>query len=305
MGFFIQNYQRFSGNATQLADVALDCAQKLSLPGDNSKISERLIRYYVTEGLLSRPIRIGRDAEYHYKHLLQCLASRSLMEQGYPMQKVADYINGLGIDLLEPLALNQTKPNLAELLVASFKQPDRGNLRNNRRSGTSPFSSQSTTMDSIPMMSMGSADTQLDKTQKGNRSSLSSETYQEGMRRTGVVNTRELVGDLRLEVTELKSMVSEIFNNLATTAQPAIVKVSGDAQEKFHEDIQRIRNSLDSFCQKMDSSMYMFMDKQTDIVKHLIDMHHDMAHRQEMHIRQLEEMIKKLKEEVITQKLNK
>ncbi len=305
MGFFIQNYQRFSGNATQLADVALDCAQKLSLPGDNSKISERLIRYYVTEGLLSRPIRIGRDAEYHYKHLLQFLASRSLMEQGYPMQKVADYINGLGIDLLEPLALNQTKPNLAELLVASFKQPDRGNLRNNRRSGTSAFSSRSTTMDSIPMMSLGSADAQLDKTQKGSRSGLSSETYLEGMRRTGVVNTRELVSDLRLEVTELKTMVSEIFNNLATTAQPAIVKVSGDAQEKFHEDIQRIRNSLDSFCQKMDSSMHMFMDKQTDIVKHLTDMHHDMAHRQEMHIRQLEEMIKKLKEEVITQKLNK
>jgi DNA-binding transcriptional MerR regulator len=305
MGFFIQNYQRFSGNAAQLADVALDCAQKLSLPGDNSKISERLIRYYVTEGLLSRPIRIGRDAEYHYKHLLQFFASRSLMEQGYPMQKVADYINGLEDDLLEPLALNQTKPNLAELLVASFKQPDRGNLRNNRRGGTSPLSSRSTTMDSIPMMSLGSADTQLDKTQKGNRTSLSSETYLEGMRRTGVVNTRELIGDLRLEVTELKTMVSEIFNNLASTAQPAIVKVSGDAQEKFHEDIQRMRNSLDSFCQKMDSSMCMFMEKQTDIVKHLTDMHHDMALRQEKHIRQLEEMIKQLKEEVIVQKFNK
>ncbi len=221
------------------------------------------------------------------------------------MQKVADYINGLDNDLLEPLALNQTKPNLAELLVASFKQPDRDNLRNNRRGGTSPFSSRSTTMDSIPMMSLGSADTQLDKTQKGSRSSLSSETYQEGMRRTGVVNTRELVGDLRLEVTELKTMVSEIFNNLATTAQPAIVKVSEDAQEKFHEDIQRLRNSLDNFCQKMDSSMRMFMEKQTDIVKHLTDMHHDMALRQEKHIRQLEEMIKQLKEEVIVQKFNK
>jgi BMFP domain-containing protein YqiC len=160
-------------------------------------------------------------------------------------------------------------------------------------------------MDSIPMMSLGSADTQLDKTQKGSRSSLSSETYLEGMRRTGVVNTRELIGDLRLEVTELKAMVSEIFNNLATTAQPAIVEVSGDAQEKLHEDIQRMRNSLDSFYQKMDSSMHMFMDKQTDIVKHLTDIHHDMAHRQEMHIRQLEEMIKQLKEEVINQKFNK
>ena len=305
MGFFIQNYQRFSGNATQLADVALDCAQKLSLPGDNSKISERLIRYYVTEGLLSRPIRIGRDAEYHYKHLLQFFASRSLMEQGYPMQKVADYINGLEDDLLEPLALNQTKPNLAELLVASFKQPDRGNLRNNRRSGTSPLSARRATMDSISMMSLSLIDQQLDKTQKGSRTGPSSETYLEGMKRTGVINTRELVSDLRLEVTELKTMVSDIFNNLASTAQPAVIKVSEDAQEKFHEDIQRLCNSLDSFCQKMDSSMHMFMEKQTDIVKHVTDMHHDMVYRQEMHIRQLEEMIKQLKEEVIIQKFNK
>jgi hypothetical protein len=55
----------------------------------------------------------------------------------------------------------------------------------------------------------------------------------------------------------------------------------------------------------MDSSMHMFMEKQTDIVKHVTDMHHDMVYRQEMHIRQLEEMIKQLKEEVIIQKFNK
>jgi DNA-binding transcriptional MerR regulator len=290
MGFFIQNYQGFSGSAADLADLAITCSRNLRLPGDISKISERLIRYYVTEGLLSRPMRIGREADYHYKHLLQFLASRSLMEEGYPMQKVADYIAGLEQLQLEPLALGQTKPNLAELLVASFKHPEKiaRTLRTQKRF------TPGNTVDSIPMMSMSSVGARLDKTQKGSRSNLGSESYLEGMKKTGVVNTRELVGDLRLEVTELKTMVSEIFNNLASIAQPAIVKVSGDAQEKFHEDIQRIRNSLDSFCQKMDSSMHMFMEKQTDIVKHLTDMHHDMAHRQEMHIRQLEEMIKKL-----------
>jgi hypothetical protein len=118
------------------------------------------------------------------------------------------------------------------------------------------------------------------------------------MKRTGVVNTRELVGDLRLEVTELKTMVSDIFNNLATTAQPAVIKVSEDAQEKFHEDIQRLRNSLDSFCQKMDSSIHMFMDKQIDIVKYVSDMNHKIGHRQDMHIQQLEEMIMQLKDEM-------
>jgi len=244
MGFFIHSYQRFSGSAADLADLAITCSRNLGLPGDASKISERLIRYYVTEGLLSRPIRIGRDAEYSYKHLLQFLASRTLMEEGYPMQKVADYISGLDQQHLEPLALGQTKPNLAELLVASFKHPEK-TLRANK--SVADFLPRSP-VDSIPMMSLSGAE--ANKLDKSRKTMSSLESYQDGMRRTGVVNTRELVGDLRLEVTELKTMVSEIFNNLASTAQPAIIKVSDDAQEKFHEDIQRIRNSLDSFCQK-------------------------------------------------------
>ena len=304
MGFFIHNYQRFSGNATQLADLAMDCARQLSLPGDISKISERLIRYYVTEGLLSRPIRIGREAEYSYKHLLQFLASRSLMEQGYPMQKVADYISGLDRKELEPLALNQTKPSLAELLVASFKQSEKSSLRpamQSRGRGFLPTSDMNT-MDSIPMMSKSIADEQSGKKQAGSRTSLSSETYLEGMRRTGVVNTRELVNDLKLDITEVKTMMSEVFNSLASTAQPAVIKVSEDAQEKFHEDIQRLRCDLDNMCQKIDSSIRMFLDKQTDLMKYASDMQADMTHRQQMHIQKLEEMILQLREEMMVQK---
>lgn len=307
MGFFIHNYQRFNGNATQLADLAMDCARQLSLPGDISKISERLIRYYVTEGLLSRPIRIGREAEYSYKHLLQFLASRSLMEQGYPMQKVADYISGLDRKELEPLALNQTKPSLAELLVASFKQSEKSSLRpamQSRGRGFLPTSDMNTmnTMDSIPMMSKSIADEQPGKKQAGSRTSLSSETYLEGMRRTGVVNTRELVNDLKLDITEVKTMMSEVFNSLASTAQPAVIKVSESAQEKFHEDIQRLRCDLDNFCQKIDESLHQIRKQQDVMMKENLIRNEDFAHRQQMHIQRLEEMIMKLREEMMAQK---
>jgi DNA-binding transcriptional MerR regulator len=305
MGFFIHNYQRFSGNATQLADLAMDCVRQLSLPGDISKISERLIRYYVTEGLLSRPIRIGREAEYNYKHLLQFLASRSLMEQGYPMQKVADYISGLDRKELEPLALNQTKPNLAELLVASFKQSERSSLRpamQSRGRGFLPTSAMSS-MDSIPMGSRSIADEQLDKKQAGSRTSLSTESYQDGMRRTGVVNIRELVNDLKLDITEVKTMMSEVFSSLASTAQPAVIKISDAAQEKFHEDIQRLRCDLDNFCQKIDDSLHQMRKQQDVMMKETFLRNENFADQQQSHIKRLEEMIMKLREEMITEKL--
>ena len=92
MGFFIEEYQDFRGNVLELSALAIRCSNFLNLPGDTDKINERTIRYYVTEGLVDRPTRIGRDAEYEYIHLLQFLASRYLVGSGYPMAKVAPYI---------------------------------------------------------------------------------------------------------------------------------------------------------------------------------------------------------------------
>lgn len=292
MGFFIQNYQRFSGSASELADLAITCSRNLSLPGDSNKISERLIRYYVTEGLLSRPIRIGRDAEYSYKHLLQFLASRSLMEEGYPMQKVADYIAGLDLRQLEPLALGQTKPNLAELLVASFKHPEKSQRSMRAKADFLP----SSPMDSIPMMSLGASADRLEKSRKS-LSSLDAESYREGMRRTGVVNTRELVNDLKLDITEVKTMMSDVVSGLSSVAQPAAIQLPKDMQE----NIERLRCDLNNFCQKIDESIHVLIDKQSVLLKETQIRNEDYAHRQQMHIQRLEEMILQLKDEIKNQ----
>jgi len=122
MGFFINEHQHFSGNASVLASLASQCAHYLQLPGDLDKINERIVRYYVAEGLVDRPERIGRDAQYDYKHLLQFLAGRFLVESGFPMQKVAPYLMAQSISQLEALVMNRNKPNMAELLVASFQR---------------------------------------------------------------------------------------------------------------------------------------------------------------------------------------
>jgi len=288
MGFFIHSYQRFSGSAADLADLAITCSRNLGLPGDAIKISERLIRYYVTEGLLSRPIRVGRDAEYSYKHLLQFLASRTLMEEGYPMQKVADYIAGLDQQQLEPLALGQTKPNLAELLVASFKHPEKTPRANKSVADFLPRSP----VDSIPMMSLSSAE--ANKLDKSRKTMSSLESYQDGMRRTGVVNTRELMNELRLEITEVKNMVSDVVTGLSSVAQPVRLDSTKDVQEI----VERLRSDLDNLCQKVDCSIHNLISKQEDMLKENFLRNEDFAHRQQVHIQRLEQMILQLREEI-------
>ena len=122
MGFFVQDYQDFRGNILELSELAIKCSNFLGLPGETEKINERTIRYYVTEGLVDRPTRIGREAQYEYIHLLQFLASRYLVATGYPMAKVAPYIASRSMHELEKFVSHPTKPNLAELLVASFSK---------------------------------------------------------------------------------------------------------------------------------------------------------------------------------------
>ena len=138
MGFLINQYQGFSGNAVDMASVATQCAQYLQMPGDLDKINERLVRYYVAEGLVDRPKRIGRDAEYGYLHLLQFLAGRFLVDAGFPMQKVAPYLSSLESAQLEALVMNKTKPNMAELLVASFQNPTSKSIRRASDDQSSP-----------------------------------------------------------------------------------------------------------------------------------------------------------------------
>lgn len=43
----------------------------------------RLVRYYATFGLISPPEREGKQARYHYGHLLQALVIRRLLFEGY------------------------------------------------------------------------------------------------------------------------------------------------------------------------------------------------------------------------------
>ena len=74
----LTQHTEFSGNASELADLAVACSRGLRLALGTDKTNERLVRYYVTEGVLYRPERVGRDAAYGYRHLLQLLTARRM-----------------------------------------------------------------------------------------------------------------------------------------------------------------------------------------------------------------------------------
>ena len=65
-------------------------------PGSAGKVREevnaRLVRHYVSLGLLDENVREGREARYHFRHLLQLLIVRRLLTEGYPAVVIAKLI---------------------------------------------------------------------------------------------------------------------------------------------------------------------------------------------------------------------
>jgi DNA-binding transcriptional MerR regulator len=224
MGFFINEYQNFLGNATDLANLASQCTRFMNLPGDLDKINERIVRYYVAEGLVERPERIGRDAQYGYKHLLQFLAGRFLVESGFPMQKVGPYLMTQSIGELEMLVMNRNKPNMAELLVASFQRGGRGDREGgsrthrplmrdvdiNQRDFRKQNRSDEDRFDSLQSMSLPSNSIPPAFAIKQS----ASEMYSVDMSMHSIASARDHVSELPAQIHELAQSMKEQFGRI-------------------------------------------------------------------------------------------
>ena len=111
----------WTGTAAQLAQVLAELLPRYALHPDPAP-SERLVRFYVSSGVLRRPQREGREALFGMRQAIEFLAARALLEDGWPLAKVAEYLpeqsDGALLALLPERAAGRTR---AEELVERFQ----------------------------------------------------------------------------------------------------------------------------------------------------------------------------------------
>jgi DNA-binding transcriptional MerR regulator len=112
---------QFQGNADSLIAAAQDLANQLGLSQEASEGNERLLRHYVSVGVVDKPVREGRDAVYGFRHLVQFLVARRLLADGFPLAKIARYTSVVPTDDLANSLLKADNASEAELLVAAFR----------------------------------------------------------------------------------------------------------------------------------------------------------------------------------------
>ena len=122
MNKYLENLRNdFQGSADALIDKAQDLAKTLKLDQEATEGNERLLRHYVSMGVVDKPSREGRDALYGFRHLVQFVAARRLLAEGLPLAKIANYTGAVPTDALAAYIENPDRVSEAELLVAVFR----------------------------------------------------------------------------------------------------------------------------------------------------------------------------------------
>ena len=110
-------------NNWSIDDLVAQVNQQLPqvLPVDSrarEEVTSRLVRYYTTERLIDEPLKVGREARYQSRHLLQILVIRKLLAEGLKVSGIGNLARRHSdqqlLQMLEYLAqINPSSPIVA------------------------------------------------------------------------------------------------------------------------------------------------------------------------------------------------
>jgi DNA-binding transcriptional MerR regulator len=85
----LDEYRDWQGSIDELVEMANVALQRLGR-GRNADLNIRLVRDYAQRGILSPAERRGKEAVYRFQHLNEIIAARVLLNDGWPLAKIAE-----------------------------------------------------------------------------------------------------------------------------------------------------------------------------------------------------------------------
>jgi hypothetical protein len=84
-------FENWSGDANDLARLAGEILMSRGLADASSGPNVRLLRDYAQRGIVSRAERHGKEAIYRCRQLLEFVAARVLVADGWPLAKITEH----------------------------------------------------------------------------------------------------------------------------------------------------------------------------------------------------------------------
>ncbi len=117
--------ENWTGNAEALAKLVKFWLRKKDIGDKSFEPNERLVRDYVAKNILSRPERLGKEAIYGFKQLIQFIACRAMIEDGWPLSKISEDFQISSINEIVNLIPGESIENDSLSLISEYKTENR------------------------------------------------------------------------------------------------------------------------------------------------------------------------------------
>ena len=132
----IRNDKNFKGNIKEFIAVCEHWLNTFVIGKKGFIPNERLVRGYVTEEILPRPDRKGKESIYGYNHLIYFLACRDLFSENWPLAKIREHFKSISFEELEinflkkygQISLNDSIEVIGELKKSSQSKINKNNI---------------------------------------------------------------------------------------------------------------------------------------------------------------------------------
>src|SRR5262245_2454718 len=113
----LAEFESWAGDVSELARLAGEILTTRGLVDAATEPNVRVIRDYAQRGIVSRAERQGKEAIYGYRQLLEFVAARVLVADGWPLAKIAEHFAHIADSELRNLISGDQTRNRA-LVVA-------------------------------------------------------------------------------------------------------------------------------------------------------------------------------------------
>jgi hypothetical protein len=109
----LAKFESWSGDAIHLVQLAGEIFAARGVADASSGPNVRVLRDYAQRGIVSRAERHGKEAIYGYRQLLEFVAARLLVADGWPLAKIAEHFAHIADAELHHLISGDTGSNRA------------------------------------------------------------------------------------------------------------------------------------------------------------------------------------------------
>ncbi len=113
-------YKSWEGSTEQFVDMAKAYAYAKDLISYDQEPNIRLVRDYVSRGIVSKPRKEGKEVIFGYRQLVEFLACRALINDGWPLKKIASDFQKSTIEEIKLLVPGETPENDSTKLIRKF-----------------------------------------------------------------------------------------------------------------------------------------------------------------------------------------